>query len=77
MLSADDCPLIFGSQIACFPKEFFDMTNTQVRLIASAIALLAGGVIANTGNINVNVSVIIILVSAAIFVVEYLRSQKA
>ena len=52
------------------------MTNTQVRLIASAIALLAGGVIANTTNINVNVSIIIIFVSAAIFIVEYLRSQK-
>jgi len=52
------------------------MTNTQVRLIASAIALLAGGVIANTTNIDVNVSIVVILVSAAIFVVEYLRSQK-
>ncbi len=62
--------------MAYFPKEFFNMTNTQVRLIASAIALLAGGVIANTNNINVNVSIVIILVSAAIFVVEYLRSQR-
>jgi len=52
------------------------MTNTQVRLIASAIALLAGGVIANTTNINVNVSIVIILASAAVFVVEYLRSQR-
>ena len=51
------------------------MTNKQVRLIASAIALLAGGVIANTTNIDVNVSIIIILVSAFIFVVEYIRSQ--
>ncbi|MEJ2561019.1 MAG: hypothetical protein P8186_33330 [Anaerolineae bacterium] len=53
------------------------MTNTQVRLIASAIALLAGGVIANTTNIDVDVSIAIILVSGAIFIVEYLRSQKA
>ena len=52
------------------------MTNTQVRLIASAIALLAGGVIANTTNIHVNISIAIILVSAAVFVVEYLRSQR-
>jgi hypothetical protein len=52
------------------------MTNTQVRLIASAIALLAGGVIANTTNIHVNISIVVILVSAAIFVVEYLRSQR-
>ena len=45
------------------------MTNTQVRLIASAIALLAGGVIANTTNIDVNVSTLIILVSATMYVV--------
>lgn len=52
------------------------MTNKQARLIASAIALHAGGVIANTNNIDVNVSIIIILVSATIFVVEYSRSQR-
>jgi hypothetical protein len=61
--------------MAYLAKEF-KMTNTQVRLIASAIALLAGGVIANTTNINVNVSIVIILASAAVFVVEYLRSQR-
>lgn len=53
------------------------MTNSQVRLLSSAIALLAGGVIANTHNINVNVSIIIILASSALFIVEYLRNQKA
>ena len=44
------------------------MSNTQVRLLASAIALLAGGIIANTDNINVNVSIAIILVSSIIFI---------
>jgi hypothetical protein len=53
------------------------MTNTQTRLIASAIALLAGGVIANATNIDVNVSIVVILVSGAIFVAEYVRSQRA
>lgn len=51
------------------------MSNTQVRLIASAIALLAGGVIANTTNLDV-ISIIIIFVSAAMFLVEYFRSQR-
>jgi len=60
----------------CFLPRVVQMTNTQVRLIASAIALLAGGVIANTTNIHVNISIVVILVSAAIFVVEYLRSQR-
>ena len=32
------------------------MSNAQVRLLASAIALLAGGILANTSNIDVNVS---------------------
>jgi hypothetical protein len=53
------------------------MSNSQVRLLSSAIALLAGGVIANTYNVDGNVSIVIILVSSALFVVEYFRNQKA
>jgi len=52
------------------------VTNSQVRLLSSAIALLAGGVIANTYNIHVNVSIVIILVSSVLFVVEYFRNQR-
>lgn len=52
------------------------MSNGQARLIASAIALLAGGIIVNTENINVNIGIAIILVSAILFVVEYWRLQK-
>lgn len=52
------------------------MSNEQVRLLASAIVLLAGGIIANADNINVNVSITIILVSSVIFIVEYWRCQK-
>jgi hypothetical protein len=51
------------------------MSNAQVRLIASAIALLAGGIIANTSNIDVSVSIFIILISSIIFIVEYWRLQ--
>ena len=57
-------------------KELSSMTNSQVRLLSSAIALLAGGVIANTTNIDVNVSIAIIVVSSVLFVVEYFRNQK-
>jgi len=53
------------------------MSNSQVRLLSSAIALLAVGVLANTYNIDVNVSIVIILVSSALFIVEYFRNQKA
>jgi len=49
------------------------MTNSQARLISSAIAMLAGGVIANATNINVNLSIAIILVSSILFIVEYFR----
>lgn len=52
------------------------MTNSQVRLLSSALALLAGGVIANTKNIDVNVSIVIILVRAVLFIVEYFLNQK-
>jgi len=51
------------------------MSNAQARLLASAIALLAGGIIANTDNIDVNVSIFIILISSIIFIVEYWRCQ--
>ena len=49
------------------------MTNSQVRLLSLSIALLAGGVIANTRNIDVNVSIAIIVVSSVLFLVEYFR----
>ena len=49
------------------------MTNSQVRLLSSAIALLAGAVLATTGNIDVNVSIAIIVVSSVLFLIEYFR----
>ncbi len=52
------------------------MTNIQVRLLAAAIALLAGAVAAGTDNLDVNVGLAIILVSSAMFVAEYVRSQR-
>jgi hypothetical protein len=52
------------------------MSNSQVRLLSTAIALLAGAVLANTYNIHVNVSIVIILFSSFLFVVEYFRNQK-
>ena len=52
------------------------MTNSQVRLLSTAIALLAGAVLANTYNIDVNVSIYIILISSMLFIVEYFRNQK-
>lgn len=52
------------------------MTNVQVRLLAAAIAMLAGAVAASTDNLNVNVGLAIILVSGALFVAEYIRCQR-
>ena len=52
------------------------MTNVQARLLGSAIALLAGALAASTDNLDVNVGIAIILVSGAIFVAEYVRSQR-
>lgn len=51
------------------------MANTQVRLIASSIALLAGAIMANTNNVDINLSLAVILISAAIFIVEYWRCR--
>ena len=52
------------------------MTNVQVRLLAAAIAMLAGVLAAGTDNLNVNVGIVIILVSGAMFVAEYVRCQR-
>lgn len=52
------------------------MSNVQARLIASAIALLAGGVIASTSRISVDVGIAIMVVAGALFVVEYWRCHQ-
>ena len=52
------------------------LTNFQVRLIAAAIAMLAGAIAASTDNLNVNVGLTIILVSGCLFVAEYIRIQR-
>jgi hypothetical protein len=53
------------------------MTNAQARLIASAIFVLAGGVVAGAPGVNVNLGLAIILVGSAAFIAEYLRSQRS
>ena len=52
------------------------MTNVQVRLVAAAIAMLAGAVAASTDNLDINVGITIIFVSGVLFLVEYIRSQR-
>ena len=52
------------------------MTNSQTRLIAASIALLAGAVAAGADSLDVNVGIVIIIVSGAIFIAEYVRSQR-
>jgi len=46
-----------GVQEPGYKRKEIPMTNSQVRLLSSAIALLAGAVLANTYNIDVNVSI--------------------
>ena len=52
------------------------MTTPQVRLLASAIAMIAGAVASSTDNLNVNVGITIILVSGVLFLVEMVGSQR-
>jgi len=53
------------------------VTNVQVRLLAAAIALLAGALAASTDNLDINVGITIIVVSGAIFLAEYVRCQRS
>ena len=57
-------------------EEITSVTNVQVRLVASAIALIAGALAASTDNLDVNVGIAIIVVSGAIFLAEYVRSLR-
>ena len=52
------------------------MTNPQVRLLGTAIALVAGALTANTDNLDVNVGITIIFVSRILFLVECVRCQR-
>ena len=52
------------------------MTNVQVRLLAAAIAMVAGALAASTDNLDVNVGIVIIILSGAIFLTEYVRCQR-
>lgn len=52
------------------------MTNVQVRLLAAAIALVAGALAASTDNLDVNVGIAMTLVSGAMFLTEYVRAQR-
>ena len=58
-------------------QEVDSMTNVQVRLLAAAVALIAGTLAASTDNLNVNVGIAIILVSGALFLAEYVRCQRS
>ncbi len=53
------------------------MTNVQVRMLSAAFAMIAGALASSTDNLNVNVGVVIIILSGAIFVAEYVRSQRS
>jgi uncharacterized membrane protein len=52
------------------------MTNTQARLIATAIALLAGAIMSTSNNIDINISIAIILIAGILLLIEHLRSQR-
>ena len=52
------------------------MTNVQVRLLAAAIAMLAGALAASADNLNVYVGLTIILASGVLCLVKYFRCQR-
>jgi uncharacterized membrane protein len=54
-----------------------EMSNMQTRLMAAAIALLAGAILCTSDQVNINVGLAILIVSAALFAVEYFRMQKS
>ena len=52
------------------------MTNSQARMLAAAIGLLAGSIAAGSDSLDVNVSIVIILITGAMLIGEWFRSFK-
>ncbi len=53
------------------------MTNSQTRMLAASISMVAGAIAALSDNLDVNVSIVIILLSGAMLIGEWLRSFKS
>ncbi len=54
--------------------EVIHMTNIQVRLLASAIVMVAGALAVSSTSLDVNLGIVIIFLSGAVFIAEYVRS---
>ena len=52
------------------------MNNTQVRLLAAAIVMVAGALAASSTAIDGSFGLVIIFLSGAVFIGEYIRSYK-
>ena len=53
------------------------MTNAIGRLIAAAMAMVAGAVSCTASNLDINVGITILVVATVLFAVEYFRVQKS
>jgi hypothetical protein len=53
------------------------MTNAVGRLIAAAIAMVAGAVACTASDLSINVGIAILAVATALFCAEYFRAQKS
>jgi hypothetical protein len=54
----------------------YTVSNVQARLIASGLGLVAGAILCTTNNVQVNTGLGVLIISAGLFVVEYVRAQK-
>lgn len=52
------------------------MTNIQIRLIASAMGLIAGAILSTTERVDINIGLAIVIICGVLFLFEYFRSQK-
>jgi hypothetical protein len=52
------------------------MNNSQTRMLASSIGLLAGAIASMSDNLDVNLSIVIILMTGAMLIGEWFRSFR-
>jgi len=53
------------------------MTNSQTRMLAASISMVAGAIAALSDNLDINVSIVIILFGGAMLLGEWFRSFRA
>ena len=66
----------YARALSAHPRRNY-MTNSQTRMLAASISMVAGAIAALSDNLDINVSIVIILFGGAMLLGERFRSFRA